>query len=105
MSTSTNILSATLAVGALALSVIAAGSAFAQTPSRVSVAVPVADLQPGAAGDAALAERIADAARKACGNVVVHSPLDPRAVTSCEARARDSALRQVERPTTLASAN
>jgi UrcA family protein len=107
ISSSYAVVSAGLALGALALSVIAAGSALAQTPAQapmtVSVTVPVGDLPPGRTGDETLAERISDAARKACGEVVVRSPLDPRAVKTCEAGAITSALRGPDRAATLAS--
>jgi UrcA family protein len=104
LAASISLVSASLAVGALALSLIAAGSAVAQEAPASVVTVSTAGIDASTPdGSRRLAQRIEGAARKACGNVVVHSPLDPRAASDCRKDATNAAMAQVAQPSQVAS--
>jgi UrcA family protein len=73
------------------LGAVTAPPVMAETSPVQQVAVAYGDLSLGTqAGDAALANRLMAAARRACDDAVVHSPLQPREKSEC---ARDAAVR------------
>lgn len=99
----TDILSATIAVGAVILAVGSmTGVAQAQTAASPATTVSYADLDLSTAdGARVLLKRINAAAKEACGPAPVMSPLTPVAATlheRCIAQAADKAVAEVNAP-------
>jgi UrcA family protein len=93
------------ALVSLVAAVALAPAALAQTPSEpASVRVAYGDLNMSTrTGGEILLHRIQSAAKKACAKAVEHSPLTPRAMTSCRQDTVAHAVRQMNIATLTAA--